>query len=161
EGIEETHETFPQKGCGALVLGGSHGALAVVRSLGRHGIPVWFASDDTVLTRLSRFVRRTLWWPGPNASEAADFLLDLGRHHGLLGWVLIPCADEAARLISQNHAALSRKFRVRTPPWDAMRWAYDKHRMNERAAALGLDLPRSFAATGRDDLVNADMRFPL
>jgi D-aspartate ligase len=144
-----------------LVLGGSHGALAVVRSLGRHGIPVWFASDDNVLARLSRFTRKGLSWPGPNAAGAADFLLDLGRRHGLLGWVLIPCADEEARLISQNHAALSRMYRLRTPPWETMRWAYDKHRMNERAAALDIDLPRSFSAAAHDDLVNVDLRFPV
>jgi len=161
EGVAEIPEVFPPKGCGALVLGGSHGALAVVRSLGRHGIPVWFASDDNVLARLSRFTRKGLSWPGPNAAGAADFLLDLGRRHGLLGWVLIPCADEEARLISQNHAALSRMYRLRTPPWETMRWAYDKHRMNERAAALDIDLPRSFSAAARDDLVNADLRFPV
>jgi D-aspartate ligase len=158
---ERIHEPFPQDGCGALVLGGSHGALAVVRSLGRHGIPVWFASDDNVLARFSRFTRKGLSWPGTNAAGATDFLLELGRRHRLFGWVLIPCADEEARLVSQNHAALSRMFRVRTPPWETMRWAYDKHRMNERAAALGLDLPCTFCATGRDDLVNADLRFPV
>ena len=158
---DQMHEPFPQHGCGALVLGGSHGALAVVRSLGRHGIPVWFASDDNVLARLSRFTRKGVRWPGPNDAGAADFLLELGRRHHLFGWVLIPCADEEARLVSQNHAALARMFRLRTPPWETLRWAYDKHRMNERADALGLDLPRSFAADGRDDLVNADLRFPV
>jgi D-aspartate ligase len=152
---------FPATGCGALVLGGSHGALAVVRSLGRHGIPAWFATDDNFLARLSRFTTRGLAWPGPNDAGAAEFLLDLGRRHGLDGWVLVPCADEEARLISQNHAALSAVFRVRTPPWDVMQWAYDKHRMNERAAALGLDLPRSCAAGSREDVVNADLRFPV
>ncbi|MBV9427447.1 MAG: ATP-grasp domain-containing protein [Bradyrhizobiaceae bacterium] len=159
--IEETNEPFPQTGCGALVLGGSHGALAVARSLGRHDIPVWFASDDNRLARLSRFVRKGLSWPGPNAAGAADFLLELGRRDNLRGWVLIPCADEEARLISQNHAALSQMFRVRTPPWEMMRWAYDKHRMNERAATLGLDLPRSLSAGSRADLLNADLRFPV
>src|SRR5262249_35403717 len=157
----QTHERFTQDGCGALVLGGSHGALAVVRSLGRRGIPVWFASDDNVLARLSRYARKGLSWPGPNHTGAADFLLELGRRHSLFGWVLIPCGDEEARLVSQNHAVLSRMFRVRTPPWETLRWAYDKHRMNERAAALGLDLPCSFSADGRDDLVNADLRFPV
>jgi D-aspartate ligase len=152
---------FPQAGCGALVLGGSHGALAVVRSLGRHSIPVWFANDDNVLARLSRFTRNGIGWPGPNAAGAADFLLDLGRRHRLDGWVLIPCADEEARLVAQNHAALSQIFRVRTPPWETMRWAYDKHRMNERAAALGLDLPRSVSVASREDLLNADLRFPV
>jgi predicted ATP-grasp superfamily ATP-dependent carboligase len=159
--LEQTNEPFPQTGCGALVLGGSHGALAVARSLGRRDIPVWFASDDNMLSRRSRFVRKGLSWPGPNAPGAADFLLELGRRHNLHGWVLIPCADEEARLISENHSVLSRMFRLRTPPWETMRWAYDKHRMNERAAALGLDLPRSFSAASREDLLNADLRFPV
>jgi len=159
--LEQTNETFPRAGCGALILGGSHGALAVARSLGRHGVPVWFASDDNMLARLSRFVRKAVSWPGPNAAGAADFLLGLGHRHNLRGWVLIPCADEEARLIAQNHAALSQMFRVRTPPWETMRWAYDKHRMNERAIALGLDLPRSFSAGNREELLNADLRFPV
>src|ERR1700751_5777851 len=77
--IEQTNEAFPESGCGALILGGSHGALAVARSLGRHGIPVWFAADDNMLARLSRFVRKGLSWPGPNSAGAADFLLELGR----------------------------------------------------------------------------------
>jgi D-aspartate ligase len=152
---------FPTDGCGALVLGGSHGALAVVRSLGRRGIPVWFANDDNVLARLSRFTTKGMRWPGPNAAGAADFLLDLGRRNSLDGWVLVPCADEEARLISQNHAALSQVFRLRALPWETMHWAYDKHRMNERAAAVGLDLPSSCSATGRQDLANADLRFPV
>src|SRR5215471_13486628 len=152
---------FPRDGCGALVLGGSHGALAVVRSLGRNGIPVWFANDDNVLARLSRYTAKGVSWPGPDAASAANFLLELGHRHQLDGWVLIPCADEEARLISQNHTALSQQFRVRTLPWETMRWAYDKHRMNERAAVLGLDLPRSFSAASRHDLANADLRFPV
>jgi predicted ATP-grasp superfamily ATP-dependent carboligase len=152
---------FPTDGCGALVLGGSHGALGVVRSLGRHGVPVWFATCDNVLARLSRFTTAGVRWPGPNAAAAVDYLLELGRRHGLAGWVLLPCADEEARLISQNHAALSQMFRLRTPPWSVMQWAYDKHRMNARAAALGLDLPRTLAVASRQDLVNADARFPV
>ncbi len=157
----EGARAFAPEGRGALVLGGSHGALAVVRSLGRNGIPAWFVTTDNILARLSRFTTKSVSWPGPNADGAADLLLELGRRHCLEGWVLLPCADEEARLISQNHAALSRMFRVRTPPWETMRWAYDKHRMNERAAALGLDLPNSFSAAGRQDLINADLRFPV
>jgi predicted ATP-grasp superfamily ATP-dependent carboligase len=152
---------FPTDRCGALVLGGSHGALGVVRSLGRHGVPVWFSTCDNVLARLSRFTTAGATWPGPNAAGAADDLLELGRRHGLAGWVLLPCADEEARLVSQNHAALARMFRLRTLPWPVMQWAYDKHRMNARAAALGLDLPRTLSVAARQDLINADVRFPV
>ena len=35
-----------QRGPGALIIGGAHGSLAVARSLGRKGIPVWFVTHD-------------------------------------------------------------------------------------------------------------------
>jgi D-aspartate ligase len=154
-------EKFPRKGCGALVLGGSHGALGVVRSLGQHGIPIWFATEGNALAGMSRYARVCQSWPGPCGAGAVEQLLALGRRHRLEGWLLVPCADEETRLVSQNHAALSGLFRLRTPPWDIMRWAYDKHLMNERAAALGIDIPRSCVAGSRQDVANADLRFPV
>ena len=48
---------------GALVLGGAHGSLAVARSLGRQGIPVWFVTVDRLIPRFSHYVKRTLSWP--------------------------------------------------------------------------------------------------
>ncbi|HYS49801.1 MAG TPA: ATP-grasp domain-containing protein [Xanthobacteraceae bacterium] len=160
ESLVAGRETFPREGCGALVLGGAHGALGVVRSLGRHGIPAWFVTDDNMLAKFSRHAQAGLRWPGPNDAGAADWLLELARRHRLDGWVLMPCADEEARLVSQHHEDLAAVFRVTTPPWDVMRWAYDKRRMNERAAFLGLDVPRSFCPGGRQDLARLDLRFP-
>src|SRR5262249_28056759 len=108
----------------------------------------------------SRYTRKALSWPGPNDEGALAWLLELGRRHRLDGWVLMPCADEEARLISQNRAALSSIYRLITPAWDVMQWAYDKRRMNERAATLGLDVPRSVFPAGHDDLACADISFP-
>jgi len=50
---------------GALVLGGSHGALEIARSLGRRGIPVWLVTSDNPLATVSRYVERSFTWPGP------------------------------------------------------------------------------------------------
>jgi len=158
----ETREAdpLPREKCGALLLGGSHGALGVLRSLGRHGIPAWFISDNHPLARFSRYARTSLNWSGPNDAGAVDWLLELGRRHRLDGWVLVPCADEEARLISQHRAALSLMYRLITPDWDVLQWAYDKRRMNERAAALGIDVPRSLFPAGRGELAHAEVPFP-
>jgi D-aspartate ligase len=146
---------------GALVIGGAHGSLAVVRSLGRQGIPVWFVAADHLVPQFSRYVARTLWWPGAEDPKAFDTLMELGQRHHLDGWVLFPGGDQEARLVSQHQAELSSFFRVVTPPWDVMRWAADKRLTNERAESLGIDFPWSYYPSGRGDLEQLQCRFPL
>ena len=77
----ETREarTLPRENCGALVLGGSHGALGILRSLGRHGISAWFVTGNHPLPRYSRYARTSVRWSGPNDEGAADWLLALSR----------------------------------------------------------------------------------
>ncbi len=146
---------------GALVLGGAHGSLAVVRSLGRRGIPVWFVAAGQLIPKFSRYVSRSLSWPGAEDPRAFEYLLELGHRHRLNGWVLFPGGDQEARLVSQHHAELSSVFRVITPPWEVMRWAHDKRLTNEHAASLGIDFPWSYYPNGRQDIAQLQCRFPL
>jgi predicted ATP-grasp superfamily ATP-dependent carboligase len=146
---------------GALILDGAHGSLAVARSLGRQGIPVWFVASEQLIPRFSRYVARTLFWPGAEQPGAFDALMEIGRRHHLDGWVLFPGGDAEARLVSHHHDELSSFFRVVTPPWDVMRWAADKRLTNEHAESLGIDFPWSHYPKGRQDLEQLQCRFPL
>ncbi len=146
---------------GALILGGTHGSLAVARSLGRRGIPVWLATDDLSIARFSRYVSRSLSWPGASHPDALQSLLDLGREHQLEGCVLFAASDADARFIAQHHAELSVKFIPTIPSWDTLEWAYDKHKMNERANALGIDTPWSAFPRDERELVGLEPRFPM
>ena len=141
---------------GALILGGAHGSLAVARSLGRRGIPVWFVTDDHPITGFSRYVKRTLAWDGPAHPSALQFLLSLAANQGLSGWVLIAGGDAELRFMSQHHAALSSLYRITVPSWETARWAHDKRLTYARAAALGIDHPcaiiRAAAMTLRDSI---------
>ena len=147
--------------CGAVILGGAHGSLSIARSLGRRGIPVWFIADEPLITRFSRYVTKTMAWPGAEHPDAAHFLVELGQRHELHGWVLFAGADPEVRLIAQNHGALAKIFRLTTPPWEQVQWAFDKHRTYERAASLGIDCPQSFYPRGTADVARIDARFPL
>jgi predicted ATP-grasp superfamily ATP-dependent carboligase len=147
--------------CGALIVGGAHGSLAVARSLGRQGIPVWFVTDDHVIPKYSRYVRRAVRWCGPNHAEAAAFLLELAKSHQLEDWVLVCGGDAEAQLVAQNHAVLETAFRLTTPPWETLRWAVDKRLTYRRAAELGIDCPLSFYPRGRGDVVRLECRFPV
>jgi D-aspartate ligase len=146
---------------GALILGGAHGALAVARSLGRRGIPVWFVTNDHPLPRFSRYVRRNLSWAGPRDPNAAKFLLELARDHDLKGWVLFACGDSEVCFVAQHHDDLSVAFRVTTPPWSVTRYAADKHLTYQQAQSVGVSVPASYHPRDRSGVAALDCQFPV
>lgn len=157
-----TRQTAAARGpAGALVFGGAHGSLAVVRSLGRNGIPVWVLIHDHPIARFSRYVSRHISWSGPDRVGAAEELIAFAQRHGLEGWVLFPAGDAEAQLVSRNHEALSSIFRLTTPPWEIARWAYDKHLTYDRAAEIGIDYPWSYYPRDRQDVAQVPCRFPV
>jgi len=145
---------------GALIIGGAHVSVAIARSLGRHGIPVWMLANHPIAT-YSRYVERSLPWPGADHPDGIASITDLARQHGLDGWVLIATGDPDMCMVAKNHAQLSRYFRIATPDWDTIRWAYDKRLTYSRAALLQLDFPTSFEPHGLDDVAQLDCRFPV
>jgi D-aspartate ligase len=146
---------------GALVIGGAHGSLALVRSLGRRGIPVWYVTDDHPIARYSRYADRSFAWGGPDDAGAVEFLKRLARDHGLDGWVLIAAGDAELRLLSQHRAELATVFRVTVPAWETVRFTHDKRLTYERAAALGIDYPRGYNVRDLQELAELDCRFPV
>jgi predicted ATP-grasp superfamily ATP-dependent carboligase len=145
---------------GALILGGAHGSLAVARSLGRHGVPVFFLTHDHPITRFSRYTSQHATWAGPDDPGALDELLRLARS-GLNGWVLIPSGDLEVRFVAQHHDELARAFRLTTPTWDIVQWAGDKRLTYRLAADLEIPHPRTFFPKDRADLATIDFAFPL
>jgi D-aspartate ligase len=146
---------------GALIVGGAHGSLALARSLGRRGIPVFFLTNDHPIARYSRYVRRSFAWSGPEDAGAIEFLKKLAREQQLEGWVLIAAGDGELRLLSQHRAELAAVYRMTVPPWETVRFAHDKRLTYERAATLGIDFPRCYSPRDAQDVANLDYRFPL
>ena len=146
---------------GALVIGGDYGGLGIVRSLGRRGIPVWvLAEDGQVSAGLSRYARRRLPWPAADGAAQLRFLHDLGQRHGLDGWVLFPTGDEPAALLARHARSLAGRYRLTTPAWAAMRWAYDKRLTYELAARVGVDHPWTACPRDAATVASLDCPFP-
>ena len=97
-----THQAAP----GALVLGSDYKALGIVRSLGRHGIPVWVLQDEHALAGYSRYCVRTLSWPAVGEAERVRYLLELCERSAIEGWTIFPTDDETAALLARNRRAL-------------------------------------------------------
>jgi D-aspartate ligase len=150
----------PRSAPGALIVGGAHVSTAIARSLGRHRIPVWLMANHPLPT-YSRYVKRSFPWPGADHADGLTSIIDLAEQHGLHGWVLIAGGDQDMRMIAQNHALLSRHFRVATPDWDTIQWAYDKRLTYSRAASLGIDFPAGFNPRSLDEIKRLDCRFPV
>ncbi|HEX5417082.1 MAG TPA: ATP-grasp domain-containing protein [Chloroflexota bacterium] len=146
---------------GALIIGGDYRGLGLVRGLGRRGIPVWVLADDHRVAAVSRYARRVLTWPAGAESDQVAFLRRLATEHGLEGWTVFPTGDETAALLSRNLAALSEHYRLSVSPWEAMRWAYDKRLTHQLAAEVGVDVPRTYYPTRREQVAFVDYRFPV
>ncbi len=148
----------------ALLTSASYyGTLAAVRCLGRRAVPVTLAETHWLAPgRWSRYVRRVLPAPDPDAPEALlDWLLHFGAREPC--HVLYPATDETAWLIARHRDALSAHFRLYSPPVGAVYGLLDKRRLAESAARVGLGTPRTWFPTEGADLseVVAEARFPV
>jgi len=147
---------------GAVLLGGSHGTIALARLLARQGLDVRFFTDDTPLPRFSRAISAAHRWPGADEpARALAFLEERAARDGLEGYLLIPSTDADVRLVSLEHERLSQTFTVMVPPWGRLRWAGDKALTYARAAELGLAIPATHAIAGRAEAVTAEFDYPV
>jgi predicted ATP-grasp superfamily ATP-dependent carboligase len=151
----------PAQTAGAIVIGSDYRALAVVRSLGRRGIPVWvLAGGDDVLAARSRYAR-TVAFAGDTDRERCESLFRLADAHHLDGWALFPSADETAAFVSRAHDDLQARFVLTTPPWQVLRWAYDKRLTERLGRALDIPQPRTWSAASADAAASLDVDFPV
>jgi D-aspartate ligase len=153
-------EHWPNAGAGAVVIGAAYGALGIVRSLGRRGIPVWVAHGRGQLVgAVSRYARRRLPWPADEAARL-DCLLSLATRCHLDGWAIYPTDDETSALVARHEQVLSKHFLLTTPPWQILRWAYDKRLTYGLAADLGIDHPWTRLPRSREEVAALDCAFP-
>lgn len=146
---------------GALVIGADYKSLGVVRSLGRHGIGVWVLQDEHSLATWSRYCARSLPWPVATEAEQVDYLLELGRVHGLDGWTLFPGDEESAALLARNRDALGERYRhTILVPWEKLRWAYDKRLTYRLADQLGIAHPATHYPSDRADVLGYAGPYP-
>jgi predicted ATP-grasp superfamily ATP-dependent carboligase len=138
-------------------VGADYRALGAVRSLGRHGVPVWvLRHGEDRLAGLSRYAQRTI-----PLVDGAGFLLDLADRHGLNGWTLFPSGDETAAMVARSHEQLGERYRLTTPPWAVTRYAYDKRLTYPLADSLGLDVPRTWYPRDRAEVAALACEFPV
>lgn len=147
---------------GALVVGGEHPGLGVVRSLGRRGIPVYVLDDQQSVSTFSRYIGQSIRVKDlRDERKTIDAILEVGYRHNLRDWVLFPTRDETVMAISRHHAELKKFFRVPTPDWETVQWAWDKKNTYELAARLGIPCPKTFNPRSKAELEALHSQLPL
>jgi predicted ATP-grasp superfamily ATP-dependent carboligase len=147
---------------GVIVLGSDFKALGIIRSLGRHGIPALVVDSQPRSAWFSRYATQRFSWEGSMEDpQFADFLLHLGRRQALQGWMLVAAQDDAVGTVSQHHEALSMTYRLTTPPWDVVRWAFDKRLTDRMARQAAVPYPATWYPAQESDLDSLDLHFPV
>ncbi|HKW16991.1 MAG TPA: hypothetical protein VJO35_05735 [Terriglobales bacterium] len=147
---------------GAVIVGGEHPGLGIARSLGQKGIPVCVIDDQGSISEFSRYVDRVIRVKDlREEASAVESLLDAGERHGLHGWVLFPTRDETVAAISRNREKLSQVFRVTTPAWETIQWAWNKKNTYELAAELNIPVPRTYNPKTESELAALYGQLPL
>jgi D-aspartate ligase len=147
---------------GAVVVGGDYQGLGIVRSLGRHGVPVCVVDDECSIARFSRYVTHAIR-TGSLRDErtTVDILMDVGRRLGLDGWLLYPTRDETVAAFARYRSELAQIFRVPTPGWDTVQWLWDKRNTYELARRLGIPAPRTACPRSVRELAELEFDGPV
>ncbi len=120
--------------------------LAVVRSLGRHKVPVVLITtnkSDAVIS--SRYTKHVEYCPYLHESEEKllNFLLSLAeKYQG--DKVLMPSVDECSYFVGKYHQQLSEKYLIPAPDWGAVRKINNKRFQYESADSLGIPIPETY-----------------
>ncbi|MDA5640036.1 MULTISPECIES: polysaccharide deacetylase family protein [Agrobacterium] len=146
---------------GVVIVGGAHGTLALARSLGALNVPVYYLTHDSPLPGWSRFVRETIRWDGPHDAGAMEFLRQMAAKRGLKGCLLVPSGDGEVQLVAQHREELSALYKIVLPDWAELQWLCEKPLLYQRAAELGVDIPRTYALTSAADIDTLDILFPV
>jgi D-aspartate ligase len=145
------------KTVGAIVLGGDYQGLGIVRSLGAKGIPVCVIDDELSISRYSRYCTKFVKVPHlRDGRVAVDRLLELAPRLGLQGWVLYPTREELVAAISHHREELGLLFRVPTPEWECVKWAWDKRNTYQLARQLDIPIPATHYPENVDQLAELD-----
>lgn len=151
-----------QRKIGALVVGGDHPGLGIARSLGRRGIPVFILEDQHSISSFSKYASRVIRVKNlRQEQEAIDSVLEVGQRFGLNGWVLFPTRDETVAAISRHRDRLAEFFRVTTPDWETVKWAWDKKNTHILAKQLGIPAPETWNPRSMEELAALYSRLPL
>jgi|SRR5579862_580320 len=162
--------TLFDRSAGALVLNFGkgrflHGTLAVIRSLGRLGIPVFAIQLRPRLPiSFTRYLSGTFSW-STRSDRADDFLEGLGKIAKVLDRpsILIPSDDLSAILIAENANQIPAQFIATRQIAQLPRMLANKRTLWHFCQQRGVEVPPTFFPTSETELfeLSGNLQYPV
>ena len=150
---------------GVIVIGDHVQALGIIRSLGRRNIPVYLLHDKSFcIGRFSKYTKKFIKCPDiNNSSMLVDFLVEFAKKEKANDWILIPTNDAAVYTLSKNKKILEEYYKVPTPSWDIVKFAYNKKLTYQLAEKNNIRIPKTIYPDSLDTLkaMLSDIEFPV
>jgi predicted ATP-grasp superfamily ATP-dependent carboligase len=135
----------------AVVLGASINGLAVVRSLGRHGVPVLLIDRTPQLGGWTRFARRVAFDGELHEGETMlELLVGLGQRLAQPA-VIFPTADGQCTFLADHHFELEHYYKFVQPEPETVRAILDRPKQYEIAKRAGVSIPGTFTPANEGD----------
>jgi D-aspartate ligase len=131
-----------------------HGTVGIIRSLGRLGVPVYAAVEDSFTpAAASRYLAGYCPWKGfePGAESLIERLLAIGRQLGRPA-ALVPTDDLAAALVAEHAAALDPWFLFPRPPAELPRRLANKRSLHDLCVRLDVPVPQIASPASWDEV---------
>jgi len=145
---------------GAVVVSTSYTALAVIRSLGRKGIPVWIIDNKKSPCRYSCYVHRCIDFPN-SYDELINLLIKLSQENKLQGWSLFADSDKITSAIARHFELLSSYYKLTTAKWDVLQFAIDKSKTYKLANEIGVPYPKTYCPASEADIKMINGPYPM
>ena len=152
---------FSHQPIGAVVVGGDYQGLGIVRSLGRHKVPVCIIDDEYSISRFSKYATHVVRVASlRDEMRTVEAVLEIGRRLNLRGWVLYPTRDETVAAFARYRKLLAEFFRVPTPGWETIQWVWDKRNTYRLANELGIPIPQTWYPSDLEALEQIEANTP-
>ncbi|MDR7419333.1 MAG: hypothetical protein QN178_10540 [Armatimonadota bacterium] len=136
-----------------VVLGAQYGGLAVARTLGRWGVPVYGVHAVRSAGLRSRYWRGTFLWDFVRAThaESLQFLLEIAREIGRRP-ILIPANDVTALFVERAANGLADRYIFPQVRPGLIHDLVNKARLSSMAEQHGVPVPRVSVPQSGDDV---------
>jgi len=142
-----------------------HGALAVARTLGRLGVPVYGVVEDAYTPlAISRYLTKAFVWDScPTDPESFVKAMSVIGEFIARPAIIIPMDDLSAVFVAENAASLARWFITPPVPPQLPRQLANKACFHALCAEIGIPLARSVVPHSLDDVraFTESTKFPV
>ena len=162
EKVQKVSAHGPNKKVGAVIIGGDFQGLGILRSLARQNIPIYLLDKELCIGRFSRYPKKFMRCPSVRQEvRFLNFLKDLARKENIESWIIYPNDDETVYFLAKYKKQLQAYYRIPTPPWDVVKFAYEKKLTYQLAEESGIAIPKTFYPSNLEELGQLELEFPV